>query len=31
MPLIKLQLKKADLGAFADLQNQDVINYKLYM
>lgn len=31
MPLIKLQLKKADLGAFADLQSQDVINYKLYM
>lgn len=31
LPLIRLKLKKADLGAYAELQNRDVIDYKLYM
>lgn len=31
MPMIKLQLNKADLGPLADLQGRDVVEYKMYM
>lgn len=31
MPIIRLKLRKADLGALSDLQHSDVIDYKLYM
>lgn len=31
LPMIKLKLKKSDLGALGDLQKPDVLNYKMYM
>jgi hypothetical protein len=31
MPLLKLELKKSELGSLSDLQSQDVIVYKLYL
>lgn len=31
LPVIKLKLKKSDLGSMADLQGKDVVDYKLYM
>lgn len=31
MPILKLELKKSDLGTMHDLQSQDVLVYKLYL
>lgn len=31
LPIIKLKLKKADLGPFAELQGKEVVDYKLYL